>query len=192
MQVKLEEVVSFKPGNNTTRLKEKEGFENLEFYSGDDFQSDLTSGTSVRTNEEKKMDELVVVQAGDIVINVMSQQAAVVSEASAGKVLTINFVRVDMTTEILDASYFYYYFMANEAMRRQLTIESMGTGSIRRLTVRQLKEMTIELLPYDKQVLIGGAYFDMLKVNASYHKLIDDTKKLTIAVLEEQFQGVGE
>ena len=109
----LRECVSFTPGINPSRVQ----ISNLEFYDQNDFVSDYnfegTEKASIGT------EDFLRVKEGDVVISVVMRKAAIVGKGNDGKILTLNFIKVDFDNDFLDKKYFLYLFNSYSGVKRQ-------------------------------------------------------------------------
>ena len=83
--MKVGSIVRFFPGSNTTELKKK--FESDKIYTNVDLEYDLYQGFH---NQKTNISRSTILEAGDLVINTMTDRAAVVSPKSVGKVIPQN------------------------------------------------------------------------------------------------------
>ena len=101
----LKNCVSFTPGINPSRIQTTD----LEFYDQNDFVNDYNFINKVNIKDKSfDSENLLKLKEGDVVISVVTRQAAIVSKGNDGKILTLNFIKVDFDNDFLDKKYFLY------------------------------------------------------------------------------------
>ena len=163
----LGDLLSFTAGVNPTRI-EKQNQESLQFYDHASFESDLYQKSFVLGTDELNETSLSLV-AGDVVISSPSRLAAIVGADSEGKLLTLNFIKVNIKGR-LDKFYFLYLFNQSRDVQRQKERELQGTGTSMRIPVKSLERIRIPLLPIEEQKKIGQAYQQLLENIVNYWK----------------------
>ena len=63
---------------------------------------------------------------GDIVISNIQQKAVRIGKSNAGKVIPLNFTKVEFRKQALDKNYFLYLFNSNKFIQRQKEREQQG------------------------------------------------------------------
>lgn len=104
----LKNCVSFTPGINPSRIQTTD----LEFYDQNDFVNDYNFINKVNIKDKSfDSENLLKLKEGDVVISVVTRQAAIVSKGNDGKILTLNFIKVDFDNDFLDKNIFYIYLI---------------------------------------------------------------------------------
>uniref|UniRef100_UPI0025BA97E9 restriction endonuclease subunit S n=1 Tax=Enterococcus sp. TaxID=35783 RepID=UPI0025BA97E9 len=116
----------------------------------------------------------------DIVISNTLQKATLVHERNIGKILSLNFMKVEFKNDSLDKNYFLYLFNAYPDIQRQKERELQGTGPVRKLTKRSLENLEVPVVTLVEQQKIGAIYVETLKLQS---------KLTTYASMLEQFAG---
>lgn len=189
-QKKLSNFVKFTQGVNQTRLKKTNNLGTIQLYDQSSFEEDMlidTEPNAILFNEELKQD--ITLREGDIVINEMKQNAAIVSSTNSGKVLPMNFIRVEFKTENLDKRYFVYLFNANKAFARKKERESQGTAAVMKIPIRQVEQLEILCLPLKEQKKVGMSYMKMMSLKKKYHQMALAHEHLTLSILEDRIKG---
>lgn len=183
---RVDEYVKLTPGINQSR-REKYGLNECdEFYDQSSFESDFENMTkSLFNNNEQIYDPAIFVNEGDILISNSMQLATVVSSNNAGKVLSLNFIKVEFDDTLLDKGYFIYIFNAYKGFQRQKERESQGSGSVLRLTLTSISRMIIPYPPFDKQRRIGESYLEMLNIQKHLRKYTTLIEQLTLTIMED-------
>lgn len=186
----LKEFVNFIPGINPTRAQYQ--FENqlISFYDQSSFMEDYKHERIGVESESKLIErnnlELMV---GDVVISNSLQCATMVSAKNAGKVLSLNFTKIEFDGEQLDKGYFLFLFNAYKNVKYQKEKKLQGSGSILRIPLHSLKEIVIPVVPIEEQRKIGAVYIKTLQLQSElseYAKLIE---LFTNEILEESVKG---
>lgn len=183
---KIADFVKLTQGINQTRLKQS-GTYDIVLYDQSSFEEDLlidTTPNDVYFNEELRAQDGVSV--GDVVINTMKQTAAIVSQENAGKILSMNFLKVDFINGGIDKRYFVYLFNANKMVKRQKERETQGTYAVLKIPISSLKGLEIPYLRLEDQRKLGLAYTKMMATKRKYQKLMEATELLTLEILEQK------
>lgn len=179
----LRDCVSFTPGINPSRVQ----ISNFEFYDQNDFVNDYifeeTEKTSVGT------EDFLRVKEGDVVISVVMRQAAIVSKGNDGKILTLNFIKVDFDNDFLDKKYFLYLFNSYSSVKRQKERMLQGTGAVLKIPVKSLNDIEIPIISMSEQVKIGEAYKKTVCLNNYLDKYKSLMEKCANSILEESVRG---
>lgn len=172
-EVKLDSIIQFAVGKNATRLRD---LPENELYSADDFERDLHC-----IYDDCKGNECV--------INLVKSKAAPLSEVNALKCITSNYIMCTFDTEVLDSWYFCYQFNAGQSIDQQIAMFHQGTTlCVKRLTVKSIGDLVIDLPRIEKQRIIGKMYKQFLIQNDLMNKQVENYKKMmlkTIRTIEE-------
>lgn len=186
---RLSEFVTFLPGKNQTRAGVKASEENIIYYDQVSFDSDLKNyGGFIDRSPTELSDDSVAVKAGDVVISNSLQLATVVGDLNAGKILSLNFTKVEFSTEGLDRFYFVYLFNSYTDVQRQKERELQGTGLIRRIPMKALVNITIPIIDLEKQKKIGRIYSESLRLKSSLERYAELTEHFIHLLLEENLK----
>lgn len=181
----LGELLSFTAGVNPTRV-EKSTQEKFRFYDQASFEHDLQheflDGVTNQTSENSPY-----LSAGDVVISSPLRTATVVGRENEGKMLTLNFIKVEFK-EKLDTFYFLYLFNQFQAVQRQKERELQGTGLSMRIPVKSLAKIRIPLPSLEQQRKIGETYRQMLLLQGQLKRY---SQLLEIAVQTSLEQTLG-
>lgn len=186
---KLAEFVKLTPGINQTRLKQAGNMNEIQLYDQRLFEKDFlidTEPNQILFGEIAKADAKVL--NGDVVINQMKQAAAIVSANNSGKVLSMNFIKVDFLNEDLDKRYFVYLFNANREVARQKEREIQGTAAVLKMPIRSIEQIKIPYLDLEEQQKIGLTYKRMLSMKKKYEDLARNKELLTLEILERKIR----
>ena len=118
MEEKLANYVTFISGINPTRAK-KQYDEEIIYYEQNDFNNDYNHLDGFEISEEFSEFGKQTLQEGDVVISNLQQKAAIVGKTNAGKVISLNFTKVDFTNKQLDKNYFLYLFNSNKNINKR-------------------------------------------------------------------------
>lgn len=187
---KLSDFVSFVQGVNQSRAEKQFGDQEIPYYDQASFEDDYRHYNEM--NQEEKINESftseVTLDKRDIVISNSLQRATMVGEMNIGKVLSINFTKVNFINEELDKHYFLYLFNNYQDIQRQKERELQGTGPILRLTKQSLEKLIIPIVPLKEQRQIGAIYVESLKVQSKLSEYARLLEKFTGAMLENKLK----
>lgn len=183
MKKKLKDFVEITQGINSSRIR-NEAHRTL--YDQTDFERDLLSTALPNNILGQKPKGDFTVSAGDVIINTMKQQATIISPESVGKLLTMNFLRVEFLNDKLDKRFFVYLFNENRQMKYQKERATQGVSSfVQKIPINNLKQLTIPEVSIEKQQKIGQAYAELLAVRKKYLDLIKYNDQMTLEILEQ-------
>lgn len=165
--VPLSEIVKFIPGKNVTRIKTDNG----KIYTPDDFDRDLLSCTD---SEEK----------GNCIISLIRSKAAPISVGNMKKVITQNFLTCEFNENRMDPWYFCYQFNEGKSIEQQISRFHQGTTlSVKKLNVKSIGDLMINLPDINKQRVIGRIYKISLLQHSQMIKRADDLMKYSLEII---------
>ncbi|EOB3457009.1 restriction endonuclease subunit S [Enterococcus hirae] len=179
---KLADFVSFTQGINQSRAEKQFVNQEINYYDQASFDEDYKHYNEITQDGKKNylFDQDVSLDKCDVVISNSLQRATMVSEQNVGKVLSLNFTKVQFRSDLLDKRYFLYLFNNHKDIQRQKERELQGSGPVLRLTKQSLEQLVIPVVPLEEQRKIGDIYVESLKLQS----------KLSIyTFLLEQFIG---
>ncbi|HFF3741989.1 restriction endonuclease subunit S [Bacillus cereus] len=186
----LKEFVTFVPGINPTRAQKQFGTQEINYYDQASFEADYNHENVVVEDEAKPLfQNNLSLNEGDVVISNSLQLATIVSKNNVGKVLSLNFTKIDFDIGRLDEEYFLFLFNAYKDVKRQKERELQGTGPILRIPLRALGEIVIPVVPIEEQKKIGAIYVETLKLQNKLNKYANLIEQFTISILEENLRG---
>lgn len=186
----LKEFVTFVPGINPTRAQKQFGTQEINYYDQASFEADYNHENVVVEDEAKPLfQNNLSLNEGDVVISNSLQLATIVSKNNVGKVLSLNFTKIDFDIGRLDEEYFLFLFNAYKDVKRQKERELQGTGPILRIPLRALGEIVIPIVPIEEQKKIGAIYVETLKLQNKLNKYANLIEQFTISILEENLRG---
>lgn len=189
----MNEFVTFIPGINPTRaqkqVRKQSKMHPIEYYDQSSFIEDYK-------HEEIRKEEPYIVnkvnqslKAGDIVISNSLQCATLVSTKNAGKVLSLNFTKVELNEEQLNKEYFLFLFNAYRNVKYQKEKKLQGSGHVLKIPLQSLGEIMIPIVPMEEQKKMGTIYVKTLKLQSElseYGKLVE---VFANELLEESIRG---
>jgi hypothetical protein len=155
---KLGTLIRFKTGINASRVSP-----NLRnrFYVIDDLLSDLA-----QQEGKEQFPELPspyeTVKSGQIVLDLVSGKAAIVTKGTENKLLRNTVAKCDIIENALDPWFLCYFF--NESKELKNARASTLVASVRFLTVTGLQDLWVSFPPLDKQRAIGMVYKDFCRL----------------------------
>lgn len=180
---RFDNFIDFVQGVNQSRIERLDDYELL--YDNScfnlDYESMYTNAKSL--NFSKDINYLV---SGDIVISISLQKATVVSMENEGKILPINFVKVNFKDERLDKTYFLYLMNFNKIVKKCIDRNVQGSGIVQRITLNSLGKIEIELPEMEIQKRIGEVYLQMIKMQKKINEYSNLIGKMTYSILENK------
>lgn len=161
--MKLYEKAHFTQGAFVNRLETlSDNIETLKIRQFSLKQFNGTLGLTYRISNEKsaeitvpkeKLSPQLLTDTNSLVLHAHTQKVALLPEKYSGLLLTNNFIKIQLTSEI-DLAFFEWYFNEHPAIQKQLTVLSEGT-STSLLKLSHLKDLEINLPSLQKQQTIG-------------------------------------
>jgi restriction endonuclease S subunit len=186
----LKEFVTFVPGINPTRAQKQFGIQVINYYDQSSFEADYKHEDVVFEEESKSLSQNnLSLNEGDVVISNSLQLATMVGKNNIGKVLSLNFTKIQFDSEQLDKRYFLYLFNAYKDVKRQKERELQGSGPVLRIPLRALGEIIVPVVPLDEQKKIGAIYAETLKLQSKLNKYADLIEQFTSSIIEETLKG---
>lgn len=186
----IKEFVTFVPGINQTRAQKQFGIEEVYYYDQQSFEADYKHVEVSVENEIKSLSiNNLSLNEGDVVINNSLQLATMVGKNNVGKVLSLNFTKVEIENKQLDKRYFLFMFNVYKDVKRQKERELQGTGPVLRIPLRALAEITIPVVPLEEQKNIGKIYIETMKLQSKLNKYSDLIEQFTNSIIEETLKG---
>lgn len=185
MKVKIDEIATLIPGVNQSRTNIDF---NEVFYDQSMFDSDTKSMTQYKSDHVSKPSSSdIYLSEGDVVISSSIQLATVVGPSDQQRILTVNFIKVNLKSTI-NKYFFVYLYNFNRSIKRQKEQATQTMGLVQRLTLKSIGEIEIPKLSMDKQIIIGKSYSEMLKLQKKTSQFSDLFEKLTYSILEENME----
>jgi len=179
---KLDQVVEIKSGINAYRQpEEKKDKTNL--FNIDDFEYYKNNFKSVDINTKENNNQL---EAGDIVLNMLTGESIIIGEIDSSKVLTHNFLR--LRSSQLDCGYLFYLLNGDESVLKQINRNKEGSSAIKRLSRKALGEIEVNVVSEEDQQKIGQIYLDMRKLKANMIEEANTLEQLTNKKLYEKIE----
>lgn len=186
----LKEFVTFVPGINPTRAQKQFGTQVINYYDQSSFEADYNHEDVVVEEESRSLSQNnLSLNEGDVVISNSLQLATMVGKNNVGKVLSLNFTKIQFDSEQLDKRYFLYLFNAYKEVRRQKERELQGSGPALRIPLRSLGEIVVPVVPLKEQKKIGAIYAETLKLQSKLNKYADLIEQFTGSIIEETLKG---
>lgn len=158
--MKLEDVFIITTGYIRSRVKEDDNSIDTLVYTKEYFDSDMKYNSFKNKIDDDyiKLDpnKYPVTNEGDIIVDSLSQKAAVVKKEHEGMFVAFNYFILRPKIKI-NKDYFVSWFNLSNEVKNQLNITLQGT-IIKKLTLRQLKELEITMPNKEKQLLLGSLY----------------------------------
>jgi restriction endonuclease S subunit len=186
----LKEFVTFVPGINPTRAQKQFGAQEINYYDQSSFEADNNHADVVVKGESKSLSQNnLSLTEGDVVVSNSLQLATTVGKNNVGKVLSLNFTKIEFNREQLDKRYFLFLFNAYKDVKRQKERELQGSGPVRRIPLRALGEIIVPVAPIEEQKKIGTIYIETLKLQNKLNQYADLIGEFTSSIIEETLEG---
>jgi restriction endonuclease S subunit len=186
----VKEFVTFVPGINPTRAQKQFGTQVINYYDQPSFEADYNHEDVVVEDEPKSLSQNnLSLNEGDVVISNSLQLATMVGKNNVGKVLSLNFTKIEFDGKQLDKRYFLFLFNAYKDVRRQKERELQGIGPVLRIPLRALGEMIVPVVPLEEQQKIGAIYAETLKLQSKLNKYGELIEQFTSSIIEENLKG---
>jgi type I restriction enzyme, specificity subunit len=184
---KISNFVEFISGVNPTRVNKQ--LENgIIYYEQSDFNNDFNHLDVYEIEENPSDFGKQTLKEGDIVISNNQQKAVMIGKSNAGKVISLNFTKVEFKKQTLDKNYFLYLFNSNKSIQRQKEREKQG-DVLQKLSTKALGELKIPVIPLEKQKKIGEAYSKTLKLQGELIRYSTLLEQFSTQILEKTLQG---
>lgn len=185
---KINEHITFVPGINPTRVNKNEDAE-INFYDQSSFEEDYKHEEVYIDDSTRKVNKKnTSVMLGDVVISNSLQRATMVGKNNVGKVLSLNFTKIEIESKKIDKGYFIYLFNENKNVRRQKEKEMQGTGPIYRIPLKALGEIIIPVISMEEQKKIGKIYMETLKLQSKLSEYSILMEQFTSGIIEESLK----
>ena len=187
MDRRLSDYVTFVSGVNPTRAN-KQIDDVIVYYEQSDFNNDFNHLDGYEIEENLSDFGKQSLKEGDIVISNIQQKAVMIGKSNAGKVIPLNFTKVEFKKKTLDKNYFLYLFNSNKYIQRQKEREQQG-NVLQKLSTKALGDLKIPVIPLEKQKKIGEAYSETLKLQGELIRYSDLLEQFSTQILEKTLQG---
>lgn len=189
-KIKIKEFAQLIPGINPTRAKKQFKDQKINYYDQSSFEADFNHEDVLGEDELQPLSKITSsLSEGDVVINNSLQLATMVGKNNVGKVLSINFTKVEFNNKPLDKRYFLFLFNVYKDVQRQKERELQGSGAILRIPLRAIDEITIPVVPLKEQKKIGKIYIETIKLQSELNKYSDLIEQFTNSIIEETLKG---
>ncbi len=168
-QICLNEIVTFTAGKNSSRVNVPTN----EIYTQDDFTSDL----HCMENTDKK---------ADCIINLIRTKASMLSDKTEKKCITSNFILCTFDMNVLDPWFFCYQINEGRDVEQQIVMFHQGnTLSVKKLNIKSIGDLKIELSSIEKQRLVGSIYKQSIIQRDLMNRQIENIKELTMETIRK-------
>ena len=169
---RLNELVTFTIGKNITRLKGSNDMAE-DLYVPEDFNKDLLG-----INE--------TCEGMGCVINLIKSKAAPLSVQTRRKCITSNFLKCSFDPKKLDPWFFCYQFNEGRYFAQQISKYYQGnTLSVKKINIKSVGEVNIQLPDIQKQRLIGNIYRQAIRQRYLMIEQAEDIANATFETLRK-------
>ncbi|AVM25320.1 restriction endonuclease subunit S [Bacillus pumilus] len=161
--MKLHEIAEFTQGAFTNRLETLSSdveTSKVKPLSLKEFNETL--GLAYRISNEKnaeitvfkeKLTPQLLTDTNSLILHTHTQKIVLLPTKYSGLLLTNNFIKIQLTSDV-DEAFFEWYFNEHPFIQKQLAVLSEGTV-ISLLKLSYLKDLEIDLPPFQQQIIIG-------------------------------------
>lgn len=185
----LKEYVTFIPGINPTRAQNQIKNKSIQFYDQSSFTEDCKHEGINMEEEDATQKFNQALMAGDVVISNSLKCAALVSKKNAGKILSLNFTKIELDEQQLDKRYFLFLFNEYKNVKYQKEKKLQGSGPILKIPLQSLGEIRIPIIPIEEQRKIGAIYVKTLILQSELTEYAKLMELFTNEILEESVKG---
>lgn len=163
--MQLKSVAPVMQGSILTRIKSTGGnatmipsvtMQGLSYYLNLSDQEELETGIKVSL---EKVDSCCFACKGDVVIGLSSGKAMAIDENTEGKIVLSNFALVKLSeNNNVNPNYFCWYINENPEVQKLIAANSQGSARVRIIPLGFISELPINIIPLEKQVVIGKLY----------------------------------
>lgn len=185
----IRDFITFVPGINQSRAEKQFGAQCINYYDQSSFDADYNHDNGFAKEDLEEISENnISLNEGDVVISNSLQLATIVGKNNVGKVLSLNFTKVEFDNGLLDKRYFLYLFNAYKDVKRQKERELQGNGAVQRIPLLSLGQIVIPVVPLEEQKKIGMAYTETLMLQSKLNRYADLIEQFTGSILEENLK----
>lgn len=163
MEYSLDEIATLHMGQILTRVREETDRTVAAYpiYLGEHFLKDANEEIDTLPIEEKYIrtsQPVLTTNVGNLIISLITNRAAIVSERHSGYLLTSNYVIVDYDKSKVDPDYFCYQFNESDEIRKQIALSIQGATLVSRLSLQKMRKFKMYLPSIEEQRKIGKIY----------------------------------
>ncbi len=185
----MSDCVLFIPGINPTRAEKQFLGDKIEYYDQAAFENDYTHKSDFLDDETREIiTSSLALKQGDVIISNSMSLATMVGKNNAGKIPSLNFIKVEFPNNHIDRYYFIYLFNAYKDVKRQKERELQGSSTILRIPVKALNELIIPIIPLEEQKKIGIIYRETLVLQSKLNKYANTLVQFADAILDENLR----
>lgn len=185
-------VASFTPGAHVSRIRQNDEAKACRFYATEQFMSDCWQpGNTMNGDKEQVVrptQAVLSVRTGDVVISLIHGKAAIVSPEHAGRLLSNNYVRVEVDGSKVVPAWFVWHFNESRESRRQQALATQGSTFVLRLSLTEVRQFTATLPPLNKQQAIGGLYLATIEKRHYQERLAALNEQQILSQLSDMIQ----
>lgn len=154
--MKLKNISKIKVGLNSREMLKH----NRNKYTAENLEEDLLAGYKKEDKQDSSDD--AITQGGDLVFNLMTKKAAVVSLKNSQKILSQIYLKIVIDYKIIDP--WFLCFILNESSDVKHQFHKIMEGTVlKRITKNNLETINIDLPDINIQKKIGAIYRLYLK-----------------------------
>lgn len=105
------------------------------------------------TVQKEKLTTQLLTDSNSLILHTHTKKIALLPDKYSGLLLTNNFIKIQLTSDV-DKAFFEWYFNEHPYIQKQLAVLSEGSV-ISLLKLSHLKDLEIDLPPFQQQIMIG-------------------------------------
>jgi len=174
--MKLGDILQVTAGPNASRIKNM--YTEEQMYTVGNLEDDLAQ-TECGSFGGSTIQAELLTNMNDLVVSMIRQEAAVVSKANIGKVLSSNFVKCEFDSACVDPWFICYWLNESDAVKK----EKYDKSRLKSYTTTTLLDLPIMLPAIAKQRAIGKIYKDLKHMQYLLDRQKDEWTRLTLEMI---------
>lgn len=176
MVMKLDDILQVTAGPNASRIKNL--YTEEQMYTVRNLEDDLAQTRCDSFGGATIQAELLT-DMNDLVVSMIRQEAAVVSKANIGKVLSSNFVKCAFDSECVDPWFICYWLNESDVVKKMKYDKSI----LKSYTATTLLDLPVMLPVIAKQHAIGNSYKNLKHMQYLFDRQKDEWASLTLEMI---------
>lgn len=182
------DIANFIPGVNLSRIELEESGEKYRLYTAQLHQEDDWQPAVPISDKEQVVvstQQLKVTCENDVVINLANAKAVIVKGAHAGRIISNNFVRVELDVSRVSPLFWIWHFNESKAVAQQKLFHLQGSA-VPKLSLQMVRQFEIDLPDLKKQQEIGGLYLHLRMKDYFQYRSMELKQRYFLAQIENK------
>lgn len=184
------DIANFIPGVNLSRIELEESGEKYRLYTAQLHQEDdWQPAVSISDKEQVVVStqQLKVTCENDVVINLANAKAVIVKEAHSGRVISNNFVRVELDVSRVSPLFWVWHFNESKAVAQQKLFHLQGSA-VPKLSLQMVRQFEIDLPDLKKQKEMGELYLHLRMKDYFQYRSMELKQRYFLAQIENKLK----